>query len=422
MAKRTCTFQGCGNPHVARGYCLGHYQQLRAGKELTPLKPRTYWHGAKCPVVEDGQPCGRDIVARGYCGKHFQRWNKNKDADPAIKPTQPKLPPAICSECDQPVHGHGYCTSHHARWYKYGDPHYVPPPRGRATCIAVEDGEICGLPVTGSGYCGKHYTRFRKHGDPSVVLPPSGGGIRKYSLDEGYFSEITTPEQAYWLGFLAADGGIIDAGGRPRGVRLELAAYDVGHLLKFAYALGSDAPISGPRQNCLRITFNSSQLAEDLAVYGVTIRKSLVVVPPLEKLAGLERYYWRGLWDGDGHVCVRKNRRVGWAIGIAGSLACVDGFAVWARKICGSKAQPNNKGSKNPDCWQWGFAGTRKAQLLAEQLRLAGPRFGLDRKQVLLEEICAFDLDAYEARLDAERAAQMRDAWATGRHPRAKRG
>lgn len=32
-----CTFSGCASPLKARGLCSGHYQQMRKGKELTPL-------------------------------------------------------------------------------------------------------------------------------------------------------------------------------------------------------------------------------------------------------------------------------------------------------------------------------------------------------------------------------------------------
>jgi len=36
--KRTCTFDGCEQPHEARGYCEAHYRQLRLGRPLTPIQ------------------------------------------------------------------------------------------------------------------------------------------------------------------------------------------------------------------------------------------------------------------------------------------------------------------------------------------------------------------------------------------------
>lgn len=313
-----------------------------------------------------------------------------------------------CSCCGEPAAPgrKGWCGKCYKRWYRNGDPAIVHIIRDHPpTC------SICDEPYKALGYCGKHLRRFRKHGDSNTVLPPSKPPIiRKYTLDEEYFAEISTPEQAYWLGFLAADGNISTPEGNGHGLSVELAEYDTGHLLKLAHALGSDAPVAGPRQACMRIRFNSFRLAETLVVWGLTERKSLVVEPPLERLRGLEPYYWRGLWDGDGTIHKKKRDRGGWDIGIVGSLACVDAFADWAREISGSRARPGNTTSKNPDCWQWHLGGTRMPQLLARKLRSAGVGFGLDRKQALLGELCAVDFDEHEAQIRARRGPQVRAA------------
>lgn len=39
MQSTKCSFDGCDNPHKARGLCDGHYRQQRKGKELRPLRP-----------------------------------------------------------------------------------------------------------------------------------------------------------------------------------------------------------------------------------------------------------------------------------------------------------------------------------------------------------------------------------------------
>jgi len=288
------------------------------------------------------------------------------------------------------------------------------------------DNRTCAFPGCGNGgklrrgWCGKHHERFRKHGDPSVVKTTRGNRTRKYSVDCEYFDQVDTPEKAYWLGFITADGGIVQTRASVS-LNLELSEVDAGHLLKFARALGSDAPIVATRHGCVCIRLHSRRLADGLDALGVGIRKSLIVEPPLESLAGLEPYYWRGLWDGDGFVSTRKDNGAKWTIGVCGSFACVDGFASWARQVSGSvAASENNSCKRNPSFWRWAVTGTRKSQLLAEQLRLAGPGFGLDRKQVRLEAICAFDLDEHEAQVNSRRSVAAREAWATGRHPRAR--
>ena len=38
MSNPTCSFEGCGRKHYARGLCNGHYQQQRSGAPLAPLR------------------------------------------------------------------------------------------------------------------------------------------------------------------------------------------------------------------------------------------------------------------------------------------------------------------------------------------------------------------------------------------------
>jgi len=39
MEKRACSFDGCDKPLASRGYCYGHYDQMRRGVTLKPLHP-----------------------------------------------------------------------------------------------------------------------------------------------------------------------------------------------------------------------------------------------------------------------------------------------------------------------------------------------------------------------------------------------
>ena len=40
---KTCSFDACENPLRAKGWCAGHYQQVRAGREPRPLVGRGNW-------------------------------------------------------------------------------------------------------------------------------------------------------------------------------------------------------------------------------------------------------------------------------------------------------------------------------------------------------------------------------------------
>lgn len=224
-----------------------------------------------------------------------------------------------------------------------------------------------------------HYQRWVRHGDPELRYK------RKYFFNEKYFDSISTPEQAYWLGFITADGCVSDD---PNYTVLEIALQkrDADHLLKFADCIESTSPLQVSRDN-MRIRAHSKHMVESLKHLGVTPRKSLIV-KPWSGIPNLMPAYWRGLFDGDGCISRRKedpgrkNRR--WSISIVGSYDCVDGFREWAQEICGSIASIH-KATKISERWSWAVAGTEKPQILARELKIAYPS-GLSRKQDLLEE------------------------------------
>jgi hypothetical protein len=131
-------------------------------------------------------------------------------------------------------------------------------------------------------------------------------GNRKYTLNEHFFADITTPEQAYILGFVAADGGI---GNNNLTLYIGLHPKDRDILEKIRFHLGSNAPIkqtftknNGQERYEMAVFYVSSMvLVKDLIALGITPRKSLTLEYPLLPKA-LERHYIRGLWDGDGHI------------------------------------------------------------------------------------------------------------------------
>lgn len=260
------------------------------------------------------------------------------------------------------------------------------------------------------GWCAKHYTRWRMHGDPLKVLPPSRLGTRKYALDEHYFDAITDERRAYWLGFITADGGVIGSA-----LRIELAGCDEGHLRRFAADIQSEAPVTGSRRGCALATVNSWRITEALARLGITERKS-ATVQPWAGPAALMPHYWRGMVDGDGSIS--RNHRGEWSFDLNGSEACVREFARLGRRLTGSRAVERHlKGG----CWRWATAGSEMAQVLAREL-YGGAEVALPRKAERAAELIAVDFAAARAAANVRRSAALRDAWATGRHPRSRVG
>jgi|SRR3990172_1579687 len=65
---------------------------------------------------------------------------------------------------------------------------------------------------------------------------------RRYPLEETAFDTLT-PESAYWVGFLMADGCVSDKANGAPAISLQLTASDVGHVRAFARFAGSGHPL-----------------------------------------------------------------------------------------------------------------------------------------------------------------------------------
>lgn len=137
---------------------------------------------------------------------------------------------------------------------------------------------------------------------------------KKYVLNENYFEKIDTPNKAYWLGFLYADGCIMDRvrNGRISYVlELSLSREDISHLEKFKMSLKSNAPIKlktvKDKYEACRLTICNKKICEDLIKLGCVPRKSLILTFPTEEQVPkyLIPHFIRGYLDGDG--CVFNN-------------------------------------------------------------------------------------------------------------------
>lgn len=148
------------------------------------------------------------------------------------------------------------------------------------------------------------------------------GASQKYNYDRTKFKEILTEEDAYWLGFITADGCIIEN----KWLQIQLAAKDKAHLEKFCKYMGlssdetneiikngvggaytRDNPV-----NCVKIC--SLEIISNLIDKGIAPRKSGNERPYICETVELEKAYIRGLIDGDGYL-----RSTQFGIGIVGS-------------------------------------------------------------------------------------------------------
>lgn len=150
------------------------------------------------------------------------------------------------------------------------------------------------------------------------------GYHQKYSYDRNKFNTIDTEEDAYWLGFITADGCLL----RNRTLQISLGYRDKSHLEKFCKFMGMNEleiqeaikfGIGGAytRDNKVSIIkINSVQVFNNLLDKGLTPKKSTKEKPYICKTKELELAYIRGLIDGDGYISNNNNN---YGFGICGS-------------------------------------------------------------------------------------------------------
>lgn len=143
-------------------------------------------------------------------------------------------------------------------------------------------------------YIVNHYNKNQNVKELSVMFNISQGSMRAalhkfgvqtkltcekqkeiYPRNSRYFQTIDSPDKAYWLGFLYADGGITDSGAVHR-VRINLAEHDYNHLIKFRKAIGAiNTPIKktikvvdGKEYKGYYIAFSDKEMVRDLISKG----------------------------------------------------------------------------------------------------------------------------------------------------------
>jgi intein/homing endonuclease len=128
------------------------------------------------------------------------------------------------------------------------------------------------------------------------------------ALNIDYFKEINSPDKAYWLGYICADGGI-----KKSNNKVSLVSKDLEVIIGFKEAIGAGHTITKStnydHRTCKFYTGYSIQIGNELFVanlinLGVTSNKTDVLnFPNIEEK--YYSYFIAGLFDGDGCVSMK---------------------------------------------------------------------------------------------------------------------
>lgn len=156
--------------------------------------------------------------------------------------------------------------------------------------------------------------------DRSYVFRKASGHL----IDKTAFESITD-DSAYWIGFLLADGAIVNTT-----VALCLQDRDSFHLEKFRqFVGGTQSIIKVESTKSRRYAFQSQKIVDDLRLWGVTPRKS--ATSAVHSNLAMNRHFWRGVVDGDGMLGVYKNHAKTTArLELCGSQSVISSFCYFA--------------------------------------------------------------------------------------------
>lgn len=147
------------------------------------------------------------------------------------------------------------------------------------------------------------------------IILENGGSIRsnccrKYSLNSNYFDFIDTPNKAYILGFIYADGSnCVDDNKWMYHWQLTLKSNDIDILRSICSEICYDGPIkieSRMDKGCLReyarLIICDKHMCKQLSNLGVVPNKTHVVSFPSWLDENLFPHFIRGVFDGDGCI------------------------------------------------------------------------------------------------------------------------
>lgn len=168
-----------------------------------------------------------------------------------------------------------------------------------------------------------------------IEIKPPSSYYTKWHIDEKYFDVIDTPDKAYIIGLLYADGYNNMSSHR---VSLSLQETDKSILEKIRECIDYDCPLifkdynsKNPNwQNQYELSITRKYLSEQLAKLGVVQNKSLILTFPQWLDSNLYFDFIRGYFDGDGHISTKECR-----ISLVGTQSFCEEIAIILNTILG---------------------------------------------------------------------------------------
>lgn len=131
------------------------------------------------------------------------------------------------------------------------------------------------------------------------------------TFDVAYFDAIDDQRKAYWLGFILADGCVLNreyAYQNVAALRVGLASKDKSHLEQFLRDIGASNAISSCSDGSARVSLNSQYMISKLSQWGCVPRKTKILSRLPKIPSPFMHHCIRGYFDGDGSVSRQGSR------------------------------------------------------------------------------------------------------------------
>ena len=245
---------------------------------------------------------------------------------------------------------------------------------------------------TGTGHIVKHYPALswaivKKHGGFIKVRKQLGLlniDKHQYKINHQAFKYVNKESQFYWIGFLMADGCIVEEKPISKIISLKLQIQDIGHIKKFLKFLSSNSPIHiavRKPNNGAYIRIYSNEIAADLLKCGITPRKSFTA--RASNHVRFNKHFWRGMIDGDGCLSIRKQYKYP-AISLCGSRDILNQFVHFVDKFLHIS---HNKIKKCSGCYSTTYTSYKAVEIV--KYLYGNCKIALDRKFKIAKRIMA---------------------------------
>lgn len=217
-----------------------------------------------------------------------------------------------------------------------------------------------------------------------------GNHYRKYFHDFDFFENIDTEEKAYWLGFMFADGYIVNHENRygEDSFGLTLAEDSLDSIEKFKKSLHATNPILYDNSKSIgqpqaKIVLTSQKTVNDLIDKGCVKQKSLILQPPKKVPEKLLSHFIRGFFDGDGSLMkYNYNNYPSYQIGFTTTYE----MAIWLREIFGKGDIRKEK--RRDFTWYYSIGGNRQVLDICHYM-YDEATIWMDRKYARYQELLA---------------------------------